>query len=117
MLSFCGFHDVSISYSTLYPQLWAYIRIWCKPRSTEWWTGVITGLYGDEWWRENLRMTRDTFEILCNELRPHIERQDTRYRKSISVEVHVRVAITIWRLGTNIEYQLCSDWEGLQRAK
>ena len=26
------------------------------------WTGVITVLYGNEWWRENLRMTRDTFE-------------------------------------------------------
>ena len=75
---------------------------------------MITGLYGDEWWRENLRMTRHTFEILCNELRPHIERQDTTYRKSISVEV--RVAITIWRLGTNIEYRTIAAPFGLGRS-
>ena len=43
---------------------------WCKARSTEWWRGVMTGLYGEEWWRENLRMTRSTFEIVCYELRP-----------------------------------------------
>ena len=71
-------------------------------------------MYGDGWWRENLRMTRDTFEILCNELRPYIERQDTRYRKSVSVEV--RVAVTIWRLGTNIEYRTIAALFGLGRS-
>ena len=29
---------------------------------------MSTGLYGDEWWRENLRMTRDTFKIVCSNL-------------------------------------------------
>ena len=56
---------------------------WCMHRSQEWWDGVRVGLYGDEWWRENLRMSRETFEILCNELRPHIGRQMTRLRQPI----------------------------------
>ena len=66
-------------------------KIWCKPRSTEWWTRVITGLCCDEWWRENLRMTRETFERPCNELRPHIERQNKK--KSVTEEVRVEVTI------------------------
>ena len=49
--------------------------VWCKERSTEWWHDVISGLYGESWWLENLRMTHRTFDILCDELRPYIERQ------------------------------------------
>ena len=49
-----------------------------------------------------MRMSHDTFEILCNELRPHLQREDTTFRESVSVEV--QVAITIWRLAINIEY-------------
>ena len=87
-------------------------RMWCKPRSTKWWKGVTTALYGDRWWKENLRMTRDTFEIVCNELRPHIERQVTRFRQPVSMEA--RVAVTIWRLGTNIEHRTIAALFGLR---
>ena len=31
--------------------------IWCRQRVQEWWSGVIAGVYGGAWWRENLRMT------------------------------------------------------------
>ena len=37
--------------------------------------GVRSGLYGDGWWRDNLRMTKDTFDILCNQLRPHLKKE------------------------------------------
>lgn len=89
-------------------------KVWCKTRSTEWWRGVSTGLYGDEWWRENLRMTRPTFEIVCNELKPYIERQVTKFRHPVSVEA--RVAITIWRLATNVEYRTIAALFGLGRS-
>ena len=87
---------------------------WCKHRSREWWDGVRVGLYGDEWWRENLRMSRETFEILCNELRHHIGRHITRLRQPISVDT--RVAITIWRLGTNTEYPTIASLFGFGRS-
>ena len=48
-------------------------------------------------------MTKDTFDILCNQLRPHLEREVTHFRQPVSVEA--RVAMTIWKLGTNIEYR------------
>ena len=50
-------------------------RVWCRPRSTEWWKAVCDGLFGEDWWRDNLRMKRDTFTIICNLIRPHIEKQ------------------------------------------
>ena len=89
-------------------------EVWCKYSSTEWWRGVVNGLYGDAWWKENLRMSRDTYRMLCDEFRPHIERQTTVFREAISVEA--RVAITIWRLATNEEYRTIASLFGVGRS-
>ena len=88
--------------------------MWCKERSREWWKSVEAEIYGREWWRENLRMSLETFETVCNHFRPHIERQVTRFREPISVEV--RVAVTIWRLAKNTEYQTIAALFGLGRS-
>ena len=32
------------------------------------------GKFGSEWWRENLRMEKATFDIICREIRPYIEK-------------------------------------------
>ena len=87
---------------------------WCKPRSVHWWSDVWSGRYGEAWWKENLRMSRNTFNVLCQELRPHIERQETRLRMPIGVEK--RVAVTIWKLATNVEYRTLSALFGLGRS-
>lgn len=34
-----------------------------------------SGIVGNEWWKENLRMSRDTFTFICGKLRPFIEKQ------------------------------------------
>ena len=76
--------------------------------------GVMSGLYGDGWWRENLRMTKDTFDVICNQLRPHLEREVTHFRQPVSVEACV--AINIWKVGTNIEYCTLAGLFGLGRS-
>ena len=58
-------------------------------------------------------MSRDTLIILCNELKPHLERRKTKFRNPVSVEV--RVAVTIWRLGTNWNFAL-AELFGLGRS-
>ena len=88
--------------------------VWCRPRSLNWWEDVLSGRYGDIWWKENLRISRGTFDILCRELRPHIERQTTYQRQPISVEK--RVAVTLWRLATNVEYRTLSELFGIGRS-
>ena len=74
----------------------------------------MAGLYGETWWKENLRMSRATFKIVCDELRPHIKRETTKFRESVSVEA--RVAVTIWRLATNAEYRTIAALFGLWRS-
>lgn len=68
----------------------------------------------DSWWKENLRMSKETFKTLCDLLRPHIERQTTQFREPISVEA--RVAVTVWKLATNVEYRTIAELFGLGRS-
>ena len=72
------------------------------------------GTFGNNWWRENLRLSQSTFNIICTELRPFISRRDTILRACISVEE--RVAITIWKLATNIEYRTLSELFGVGKS-
>ena len=44
-------------------------RVWCKPVSREWWAAVKNALFGEEWWKANVRVTQDTFNMLCSYLR------------------------------------------------
>ena len=90
------------------------MSIWCKYRSKYWWNGVLARLYGETWWRKNIRMTHDTFNILCGELQPYIERKDTHFHRPVSVEE--RVAVMVWRLATNIEYRTMGQLFGLGRS-
>ena len=72
--------------------------IWAKRRSQSFFEECINNWDADEW-KRNFRVSRATF--LCLELTPYLQRSSI-VRKSLSVEK--RVAITLWRLGTNIEY-------------
>ena len=65
-------------------------------------------------WLENFRMSRATFQYLCTQLRPAIERRDTRLRRAITVE-H-RVAITLWCLATPAEYRTIAHLFGIARS-
>ena len=49
-----------------------------------------TGLFGGDWWKENIHLSHSTFNINCNELRPYIQ---TSLRFLISVEERVVEAI------------------------
>ena len=70
--------------------------------------------YDDEWWWDNLRMSKDAYYVLCNELKSHIQRQVTAFRSPISVEA--RVAICIWRLSTTTECRTVAALFGVGRS-
>ena len=59
-------------------------------------------------------MKRETFNYLCDKLRPFITRQNTRFRRAISVEQ--RLAITLWCLATPCEYRTVSHLFGVARS-
>ena len=57
---------------------------------------MVSGLWGENWWWDNLRMSKNTFNYLCRLIRPYIEEEVTRMRVPVSVEE--RLAVTVWRL-------------------
>ena len=83
-------------------------------RSSRWCEDIILGTFGHHDWMENFRMSRATFQYLCNQLRPLIQKQNTRMRRSVSTE-H-RVAITLWVLATPAEYRSVAHLFGVARC-
>ena len=69
------------------------------------------GIFGETSWKENLRMLQSSFNILCSEVRPYIQKQTTQLRHPVSVDR--RMAVTLWRLATNIEYRTLSQLFGI----
>ena len=82
--------------------------------SLSWWDKIVLETFSERDWIENFRVSKNTFHYLCNKLRPHIERQKTRLRRSICVE-H-RAAITLWCLATCSEYRTIGHLFGVARC-
>ena len=83
--------------------------IWMKYRSTSFFTDVVAN-WGDREWKQNFRISRTTFRFLCRELAPYLSRSSV-VRESLPLEL--RVAVCLWRLGTNVEYRTISHLFGL----
>ena len=75
----------------------AHRRFWLRPgRCDSWWLAFKRGLPVPAEWKENFRMSKETFEKLCDDLRPFIARKLTRMRIPVSVET--QVAATLYYL-------------------
>lgn len=89
-----------------------------KPRAN-----LVWCMAEDQWtnneWMGNLRMSKVTFQELCEELAPFIERRDMNYHKAISLRE--RVTITLYRLADTgpviAQCQISLAWENEQSAK
>ena len=77
-------------------------------------TDTMSGLLGNNWWKDNLRMSQDTFYIICNELWTYLQKETTNMRYPVTVEE--RVAVTLWKLATYIEYSTLASLFGLGRS-
>lgn len=78
---------------------------WMLPRPQNSWFEIH---YNDrnireDYFRRQMRMGRNTFDLLLNVLRPYVQREDTRLRKCISPERVV--AIAIYRLAHGGTYE------------
>jgi len=65
-------------------------------------------------WVENFRVSRETFQYLCQKGGPLISHRDTQLHKCVLVEK--RVAITLWCLATCSEYRTIVHLFGLARS-
>uniref|UniRef100_A0A1X7U837 Uncharacterized protein n=1 Tax=Amphimedon queenslandica TaxID=400682 RepID=A0A1X7U837_AMPQE len=88
--------------------------IWVRARSGDWWNSIVRCTFNDDDWRENFRVSKSTFAVLCNCLRNDIAKSNTKLRKAIPTEK--RVAITLWKLATNCEYRTIGHLFGVARG-
>ncbi|KAK4774592.1 hypothetical protein SAY86_009527 [Trapa natans] len=86
-------------------------RLWVKDRSKDWWERVSSPDFPDAEFKRAFRMSRATFDIICEELDPAITKKNTTLRDAIPV--HQRVAVCIWRLATGEPLRLVSKKFGL----
>jgi hypothetical protein len=52
-------------------------------------------------------MSKESIFDLCNALRPHIERRDTRYQCAVLVEI--RVTVALYKLAQGVNIFTCSE--------
>ena len=72
--------------------------MWVKHR--RFFKDIVPG-WSDHDFKCNFRVSRTTFRYLVSELQPVLRKQ--HFLRS-PIPVDQRIAITLWRLGTNVEY-------------
>jgi hypothetical protein len=82
------------------------LGFWVKPRSTTWFSKFLLGHY-DNRWIQMFRMTKVAVFSLSDLLRPHVEKQDTKYR--LAIHVLIRLACTLFKLTHGPSLFICSE--------
>ncbi|XP_050388128.1 protein ALP1-like [Argentina anserina] len=86
-------------------------RLWVKDRSKDWWELYNGPNVSEEDFRKAFRMSKATFNIICEELDSAVTKKNTMLRDAIPVRQ--RVAVCIWRLATGEPLRLVSKRFGL----
>lgn len=73
-------------------------RLWVKDRSKDWWEMCNREDFPEEEFRRCFRMSKATFNMICDELDSVVTKKNTMLRDAIPVRQ--RVAVCIWRLAT-----------------
>ena len=89
-------------------------RVWIKQRSSHFWQYIVKRTFSASDWHENFRMSKETFDYLCEKLRLQIEKKDTPRRPAIPVEQ--RLAICLWCLASSVEYRTVAHLFGVSKA-
>lgn len=90
-------------------------RFWVRPgRTNAWWNSFVTDNVVAEEWKENFRMSKLSFNKLCDELRPYIEKQVTTMRSPVDVET--QVALTLYYLSDEGRLRKAANAFGLSRS-
>ena len=66
--------------------------IWTKSRSQGFWNENILNCWTNDDWLSNLRMDKETFLYICEQLGENIKKEDTNFRKAVPVEISFHIA-------------------------
>ena len=88
--------------------------LWAKERSTHWWDHVVNSSFTPQDWLMNFRVSKATFECLCEQLRSSVTKSDTIMRKAIPTEK--RIGLTLWFLATGADYRTIGHLFGVSKS-
>ncbi|XP_029918172.1 protein ANTAGONIST OF LIKE HETEROCHROMATIN PROTEIN 1 [Myripristis murdjan] len=84
--------------------------VWAQPRSRYWWDSIVPDFTAQQF-INNFRVSRESFQYICDNIKDILAKQDTNYR--LCVPVQKRIAIAIWKLATGGEYRTISHLFGV----
>jgi hypothetical protein len=88
---------------------------WVNPgRSGEWWSNILSNKALPSEWMDNFRMTEPNFNKLCDLLDEHLRRQDTKFRRAVSVKT--QVALTLYYLSDEARLRKTANAFGLAKC-
>lgn len=68
--------------------------------------------FGPQEWLEKFRMSKETFFYVCNQLQPGLTPHSSHFHPP-ALPLEKRVAVALWHLATNVEYQTLSPLFGI----
>ncbi|XP_076922137.1 protein ANTAGONIST OF LIKE HETEROCHROMATIN PROTEIN 1-like [Bidens hawaiensis] len=86
-------------------------RVWVKERSKAFWEYYISNECSDDEFKKVFRMSKATFNMICDELDSAVTKKDTMLRQAIPVPQ--RVAVCLYRLATGEPLRSVSNLFGL----
>ena len=89
-------------------------RAWEWPRNQFWFESLLQGDFVEDWWKENFRISRRTFEYIVQVVGPDLTKRDTRLPQCI--HVNKLVAVVLWRLATGDTYRSTGLQFGIGRC-
>ena len=89
-------------------------QAWVYPRPQGWFEEMYNNRILRALWKKHFRVTRETFDFICQLVERDIQKEDTRLRKA--VPVHKRVAVALWRFGSGNSYRTTGITFGIGKS-
>ena len=86
---------------------------WIKPRSCDWWDNVVP-MFTNEDWKQNFKVTKSTFDFICNRLDPYLKPNKNLIRPSTGTQK--KVAIALYKLASCAEYRVVANQFGTHKS-
>lgn len=93
-----------------------YKRIWRIDRSEDHWKRIILQNFSDADWIQNFRMSKRTFQQLCEKLHNQLQPKEAFLKSREPLSVERQVAIAIYKLASCAEYRVVGSVFGVAKS-